>query len=112
MKKFQKHFVGKGKQVEGLQIIKVTVNMSELNDLSYEFNGETYATFEVARMKTADQYGREFTVYVSRKEEVEDEPETEKQSKPGIIISNRIKSGFSLSTISIASRPLPAKAIS
>ena len=42
MKKFQKHFVGKGKQVEGLQIIKVTVNMDDLNNLSYQFNGETY----------------------------------------------------------------------
>ena len=82
MKKFQKHFVGKGKQVEGLQIIKVTVNMDDLNDLSYQFNGETYATFEVAKMKTADQFGREFTVYVSRKEEVADQPETEKETKP------------------------------
>ena len=82
MKKFQKHFVGKGKQVEGLQIIKVTVNMDDLNALSYEFNGETYATFEVAKMKTADQFGREFTVYVSRKEEVADQPETEKETKP------------------------------
>jgi hypothetical protein len=81
MKKFQKHFVGKGKQVEGLQIIKVTVNMKDLNDLSYEFNGEIYATFEVAKMKTADQFGREFTVYVSRKEEVE-EQEAEKVEEP------------------------------
>jgi len=82
MKKFQKHFVGKGKQVEGLQIIKVTVNMKELNDLSYEFNGEIYATFEVAKMKTADQFGREFTVYVSHKEEVAEQQEAEKVEEP------------------------------
>ena len=83
MKKFQKHFVGKGKQVEGLQIIKVTVNMKDLNDLSYDFNGETYATFEVAKMKKADQFGREFTVYVSHKEEVE-EQETENVEEPTV----------------------------
>ena len=75
MKKFVKHFVGKGKQVNDLKIIKVTMNIDGLKDYTYEFNGEKYITVEVAKMKNPDQFGREYTVYVSRQEEVtEDKP--------------------------------------
>ena len=72
MKKFVKNFIGKGKQVKALQIIKVTINMDGLEHFTYEFNGEYYLTFEVVKMKNPDQFGREYTVYVSRQEEVED----------------------------------------
>jgi hypothetical protein len=77
MKKFVKHFIGKGKQVNGLQIIKVTVNMDGLEHFTYEFNGESYLTFEIAKMKNPDQFGREYTVYVSRQEEVKEETSPE-----------------------------------
>ena len=80
MKKFVKHFVGKGKQVKGLQIIKVTMNMDGLEHFTYQFNGELYITFEVAKMKNPDQFGREYTVYVSRQEEVDEKP-TDDESK-------------------------------
>jgi len=79
MKKFVKNFIGKGKQVSGLLIIKVTVNMDGLEHFTYEFNGEQYLTFEVAKMENPDQFGREYTVYVSCQEEVEETYEP----KPG-----------------------------
>ena len=82
MKTFTKHYIGKGKKVNDLDIIKVSFNMEAIATLTHEYKGETYLSFEVAKMKTADQFGREFTVYVSRKEEVADEPETEKETKP------------------------------
>ena len=81
LKNFLKNFIGKGKQIKGLQIIKVTVNMDGLEHFTYEFNGEQYLTFEVAKMKSPDQFGREYTVYVSRQEEIEEETEP-KQEKP------------------------------
>ena len=82
MKKFVKNFIGKGKQIKGLQIIKVTVNMDGLEHFTYEFNGEYYLTFEVAKMKKPDQFGREYTVYVSRQEETEEatEPKSDKKA--------------------------------
>ena len=95
MKTFKKIFVGKGKQVEGLQIIKVTVNMNDLNKFIYNYNGDAYATFEIAKMKEADKFGREFTVYVSRKEDASEVPEKveepAKTSKPKKAKKNKIE---------------------
>ena len=82
MKTYKKYFIGKGKQVKGLNIIKATCNMDDLNALSYEFDGQLYITFEIAKMKQPDQFGREFTLYVNRKEEVADEPKPARQKSP------------------------------
>ena len=79
MKKFVKNFIGKGKKVNGLEIIKVTLNMKDLENFSYEFNTEQYVTLEVAKMKVPDQFGREYTCYVTRQEEVEETTETKKE---------------------------------
>ena len=80
MKTFKKYYVGKGKQVKGLPIIKVTCTMDDLNALCYEYDGTLYITFEVAKMKSPDQFGREYTVYVNRKEDSQDEPKDEKNT--------------------------------
>jgi phage protein D len=82
MKKFIKNYIGKGKSVEGLNIAKVTCKLDELIKYAYEYDGVKYVTFEVAKMKEADNYGRDFTVYVSKKEEVTEEaPKGKKKSK-------------------------------
>jgi len=82
MKTFVKNFIGKGKQVKGLQIVKVTVNFDKLEKFAYEFNGERYLSFEVAKMKDVDNFGREFTVYVSTREEVKDKTEKKEKKAP------------------------------
>jgi len=80
MKTFVKNYIGKGKQVAGLQIAKVTCKLEDLQKFAYEYDGVSYVTFEVAKMKTPDNFGRDYTGYVSQKEEVET-PEPKSQEK-------------------------------
>jgi len=80
MKTFVKNYIGKGKQVAGLQIVKVTCKLEDLQKHAYEYDGIQYVTFEVAKMKSKDSFGRDHTVYVSHREETE-EPAIIKQEK-------------------------------
>jgi hypothetical protein len=80
MKTFVKNYIGKGKQVEGLAIAKVTCKLEDLQKFAYFFDGVEYVTFEVAKMKKADSFGRDYTVYVNLQEE-QVEPANEKQAK-------------------------------
>jgi hypothetical protein len=80
MKTFKKNWIGKGKQVAGLDIVKVTCKLEDLRNFAYTFDGVEYVTFEVAKMKNPDSYGRDHTVYVSTQEEVET-PEAPKQDE-------------------------------
>jgi len=73
MKTFKKFYIGKGKQIEGLNIAKCTCHLEDLQKFSYEYDGVKYVTFEVAKMKQADNFGRDYTLYVSKKEEAEGE---------------------------------------
>ena len=82
MKTFKKFYIGKGKQVEGLNIAKCTCRVEDLEKFSYEYDGVRYVTFEVAKMKQSDNFGRDYTLYVSKKEESEEaERESKKASK-------------------------------
>lgn len=63
---FEKVFIGKGRQVPNLQIAKVTIPLEKLLEIAYERDGVKYCTFEVSKMKEADAYGREYTVYYSK----------------------------------------------
>ena len=66
MKKFEKVYVGKGlNPQDGMEITRVTLKMSDLEKLAYEFEGNKLVTLEVARMKQADPYGKTHTVYGS-----------------------------------------------
>lgn len=65
---FSKKYIGKGKQVENMDIVEVSLNMAELQNHSFEYEGETYVKFNVAKLKEADQYGKTHTVYVSVKD--------------------------------------------
>ncbi|WP_026956661.1 hypothetical protein [Algoriphagus vanfongensis] len=65
---FSKKYIGKGKQVENMDIVEVSLNMAELQSHTFEYEGETYVKFNVAKLKEPDQYGKTHTVYVSIKE--------------------------------------------
>jgi hypothetical protein len=71
MKTFVKHYIGKGKKVEGLAIVKVTCKLEDLQKFAYFYDGVEYVSFEVAKMKEPDQFGRDYTVYVNQQEEAE-----------------------------------------
>jgi len=64
---YEKAYIGKGYQVEGLQIAKVTLKLEEVQKIAYERGGVKYVTFEVAKMKQADKFGRWYTCYYSRR---------------------------------------------
>jgi len=83
MKTFKKNYIGKGTQVENFDIVRISVKKSELDKCSHEFEGETYVTFEVARMQQPDKYGKTHTCYYqSREEEAEVPEETSGKGKP------------------------------
>ena len=77
MKSFKKNYIGKGKEVETkegkkLDIVKVTLKVSEVLKHKHEFEGEEYITFEVARMQKPDDFDRTHTAYVTILEEEKD----------------------------------------
>ena len=89
MKTFEKNYIGKGKQVSNLSIVKFSFKMSDIVKLTHVFNGEDYLTFEVAKLKNADSFGHGYTAYVNKLVEtdqtqailVEDSPRTTRKSK-------------------------------
>jgi hypothetical protein len=58
MKTFVINYIGKGKQVAGLHIAKITCKLENLQKFTYEYDGTEYVTFEVAKMKTPDTFGQ------------------------------------------------------
>jgi phage protein D len=82
MKKYNKSYIGKGTQVAGMEIVKVTLKVEELLKVTHEFQGVQYLTFELAKMQSTDDYGRTHTAYVSTREDAEaDEAPKEKKAK-------------------------------
>jgi len=69
-KNYTKNYVGKGTQVEGMEIVKITLKVEELLKYQYEFNGLKLVTMEVAKTKQADKFEKTHTVYVTTVEDV------------------------------------------
>ena len=65
MKTFVKNYIGKGTQVNGLKIVKVTLKMEDVMKHVYEKEGKQYLTFELAELKETDKFERTHTCYVS-----------------------------------------------
>lgn len=82
MKTYKKNFIGKGTQVANMSIAKCTVKVSELLKFVHDYNGDDYVTFEVAKMKEPDKFGRDYTVYCTSTEELaEAKPKQKRKSK-------------------------------
>ena len=64
----EKIYIGKGKQVQELDIVKITLKFAELSEMVYEKNGVEYISFEIAKLKNEDKYGRTHTCYYKNKE--------------------------------------------
>ena len=85
MKTYKKNYIGKGKKVATLDIIKITCKLEDLQNFAYCYKDgvEEYVTFEVAKMKKPDNFGRDYTVYVTTEEEAEEEaPKKGKDKAP------------------------------
>ena len=77
---YEKIYIGKGTQVPNLQITKVTLKFEEVEKIAYEREGVKYVTFEVAKLKEPDKFGRTFTCYFSKKSDVVNEPAPKKSA--------------------------------
>ncbi len=75
---YTKFYIGKGTQVPNLQIVKVTLKMEEIEKIAYHRDGVKYVTFEVAKLKEPDKFGRDHTCYLSKKADTVNEPAPEK----------------------------------
>ena len=84
MKKFVKNYIGKGKKVEGLEIIKINLKISDIVKFAHNYNDEDYISLEVAKLLNPDNFGHGYTVYVNRLEEEQvskPAPAAKKQTK-------------------------------
>jgi len=84
MKKFVKNYIGKGRKVEGLEIIKINLKISDIVKFANKYNDEDYISLEVAKLQNTDNFGHDYTVYVNRLEEeqvTEPSPTPKKQTK-------------------------------
>ena len=81
MKSYKKNYIGKGTQVENMDIVKVTLKVEEIQKFKHEFEGQEYITLEVAKMQQADKFGRTHTAYISSREETQEEKPKQKSSK-------------------------------
>lgn len=84
MRTFEKNYIGKGKKVENLDIITVTLKMEEAEKHIFEVEGKKYLKFEVAALQNTDKYGRTHTAYISKLIDAVDEGEmtTLPENKP------------------------------
>jgi len=80
---YEKIYIGKGTQVPNLQIAKVTVRLEEIEKIAYDRDGVKYVTFEVAKLKEPDKFGRAYTCYYSKKVNQAEEPAPKKNSRKG-----------------------------
>ena len=67
MTTFEKHYIGKGTQVENLDIIKIVLPVEGLEKAVFEMNGIKYLSFEVAKLREEDKFGRTHTCYYQSK---------------------------------------------
>ena len=89
MKKFVKNYIGKGKKVEGLEIIKINLKISDILKFTHKYNDEDYISLEVAKLLNPDNFGHDYTVYVNRLEEEKDSepgPTPKKQTKKSQVV--------------------------
>jgi len=86
MKRFQKNYIGKGREVstksgQVLDIVKITLSVEEMMKFVHEYKEKEYITFEVATLRNEDQFGHTHTVYATTIEETEDAPQEEKTNE-------------------------------
>ncbi|AEL24025.1 hypothetical protein [Cyclobacterium marinum] len=71
MTQFQKKFIGKGSKVNNMDIVRVTISKETIEEILksdlVKYQEKEYLIFEVAALKSKDNYGRSHTAYISKK---------------------------------------------
>lgn len=81
MATYTKNYIGKGKQVNELDIVKVSIPLEKAMKATYEKDGVTYISFEIAKMQNPDNFGRTHTCYYQTKETAQVNEPTAKRSR-------------------------------
>ncbi|MDN3688682.1 hypothetical protein [Cyclobacterium jeungdonense] len=83
MTQFEKKYIGKGSKVGNLDIVRVTISKEIVEELLksdlVKYGENEYLIFEVASMKSKDNYGRSHTAYISKR--IESKPAPKKRKK-------------------------------
>jgi len=75
MTTYKKNYIGKGKADQKFDnLVKVTLKVEALEKFIYEKEGQKYLTFEISKLKEADEYGRTHTCFVTTKASESQEP--------------------------------------
>jgi hypothetical protein len=83
MTTFEKHYIGKGTQVANLDIVKVVLPFEGIEAAVFENkDGVKYLSFEIARLKEADKFGRTHTCYFQTKVQPEESKDKEPAAQP------------------------------
>ena len=69
MKTFEKNYIGKGKQIANMKIVRFTLKIEEVLQHKYSYNGEEYITLEIAELQSPDKFENTHTVYVNKRVE-------------------------------------------
>jgi hypothetical protein len=72
MKRFEKTYIGKGKQIGDLQIVRISGKIADLVKFAHNYNGEDFITFEKAKLQNPDNFGRTHTTYVNKMTETQE----------------------------------------
>ena len=64
---FVKHYIGKGKQIKGMDIIRVSISLEEAMQGVHKYQMKDYITFEVAKLQNPDEFGKTHTCYLNEK---------------------------------------------
>ncbi|HNW74551.1 MAG TPA: hypothetical protein PKN44_13060 [Bacteroidales bacterium] len=66
MKTFEKDYIGKGKQVANMQIVKISCRIKDILEHAHEYKDDQWITLEVSKLQNPDYYGNTHTVYVNK----------------------------------------------
>ncbi len=78
---FEKIYIGKGKKVENLEIVKVKLSIEELQKMIKDAGTSKNIYFEIANLKQTDQFENTHTCYWSKKTEDKVEEPAPKSKK-------------------------------
>lgn len=76
-----KHYIGVGDKVEGMDIFDVVLRMDEVEPHTFEYEGRTYLKFSLAKRRNPDMRGRNYTAYVREYEPKQEESKPAKRKR-------------------------------
>lgn len=76
-----KHYIGVGDKVEGMDIFDVVLRMDEVEPHIFEYEGRKYLKFSLAKRRNPDLRGRNYTAYIKEFEPKKEDPKPTKRKR-------------------------------